>query len=222
MQQAIRIKDDIFFQVIIQRIAVENIGRTDHHQPLFRICYINKSIGHVDGGFLVFRLVGPGRVRGNCGGGGHVAGVFGANIKPLAQRRNGCGGNAFRKALVICKGNVKKPQALLAAGGIKILAAGLYGQNFWLHEEFRNIPPRVLVKVLKLAAFVQMLFVPLRIDNLVQGRANHSLRLVALGHYHGGKAMLAISHPAIATNKIREIGALHEKLGHDGVVIAIL
>ena len=52
--------------------------------------------------------------------------------------------------------------------------------------------------------------------------ADHRLRLLLLGHDHGGQAVTAGRHPAVTADEVDVAGAVHQELGHDGVVVVVL
>ena len=56
----------------------------------------------------------------------------------------------------------------------------------------------------------------------VQRAANHGLGLVALGDDDRGQAMISSGDPAVTTDKINIARSLHQKLGHDRIIVASL
>ena len=60
------------------------------------------------------------------------------------------------------------------------------------------------------------------IGDFVQRAADDRLRLLALGYFDRFKALFALGDPAILADEVDEIGALHQQLRHDGVVVVLL
>ena len=58
--------------------------------------------------------------------------------------------------------------------------------------------------------------------DLVQRAADDRLRLFALGDFDRFEALFARGDPAIRADEIDEVRALHQQLGHDGVVVVVL
>ena len=137
------------------------------------------------------------------------------HVELLADRRDRRGGDSFGKSFVVDKGDIEHAQAVVAAGGVEIFAAGLYLQNFRLAERVQNLLADVFAGVFfgvfQHAALLDEFSELVGIGKLVQRAADDGLRLVALGDFDSFQAVFALGHPAVAADEIDEVGALHQQ-----------
>ena len=162
------------------------------------------------------------RVRGHRRRRRDRGGVRRAHEEPLPQRRHGRRHDSLGEALVVNERDVEDAQARLAAGGVEVLAARLDREDLRPADALGDIAAGVLVRVFQLASSLKVLAEIVGISKLVQRAADDGLRLIALGDNDRSKAMVASGDPAVASDEIDVVRALHQKLGDDRVIVAVL
>ena len=119
--------------------------------------------------------------------------------------------------------DVEDAQAGLAAGGIEVFAARLDREDLRPAQAVGNVAARSAREHARACPCrLHMLAVIIGIGQPVQRAADDRLRLVALGDHDGRQPVVARRDPAIAPDEIDVVRPLHQKLGHDRVVVVVL
>ena len=225
-EQIVGIESHVALEEVVERIPVQKRAGADQDQALVLVGHVQIAI---HAGHLLLVVLRAMRARGVGGDGSRRSnrrGILRLDVEALPQGRYGGGRDSFRKGLVVDEGDVKHAQPSLAAGGIQIFAAGLQAQDLVLAEGVQDVVAdvfaRMLVGVPEDAAGLDVLAVIVGIGQGVQAAADDGLGLFPLGHLHGIQTAIAGGHPAIAADEVDEVRALHQELGHDGVVVFVL
>ena len=73
----------------------------------------------------------------------------------------------------------------------------------------------------ELSMVLEMFLKLIRKSHLMQRAADYCLRLLLFGDGHCKQAFFTSSHPAKSPYEIGEVGALHQQLGQDGVIVVV-
>ena len=127
---------------------------------------------------------------------------------------------------MVNKGDIKNAHSGLTAGGINIFAAQLSIQDFRFfvrtEDLLDDVVSRVLVSVFENSFVLDVFAVIVGVRQFVQETADDGLGFGLLGDNGGMQAVLSTSNPAVFSDKVHVVGAVHEQLGHDGIVVIIL
>ena len=155
-----------------------------------------------------------------------AVGVARRHEEPLAQRRNGRGGDPLRKSLVVDEGDVEHAQPAVAARGIQIFAAILHAKTSVVSNGLVTLSlmsrPECVCACCRMPPMLHVLLIVVGKRQRMQRAADDGLRLVALGDFDGRQPAVARRDPAIAADEIDVVRALHQELGHDRVVVVLL
>ena len=203
-------------QEVVARLAVRQRIDVGGDQPFLGIGDEGVIVNRVEGLLLVgfaHQLAGVARRMDRLAGRQHDAGgVFrrdGRIVSELGERR---GDYALRHALVGDAGDVIDAHSLAAFRHEKIFAAKLQapGDAGGVGIGFVEHPVPFLVRP-----------IPVRIGVFVQIAADDGLWFVIFRHLDGLDAAVA-ADPGVEADEVDEIGALQQKLRHDGVVVVLL
>src|ERR1700735_662812 len=145
-------------------------------------------------------------------GTGDRRGIFRADVKALAERRNRSGDGALGEILVINVRDVVHPEAAFAERGIEIFAAQLQIQNV----------AEVVVGLLQLAAARYVPLKILRVSDALQIAADDRGRLIVFGDDHSVESLRAIGDINVAAHEVQQVRALQQHLRHPGVVVVAI
>ena len=220
IQLPFRIKGQRTFEEIICGIAVEQRSHTrtltleirvaNDHQTFVFIRNIKEAVHQMDGLLFVLLAMRPQRIHSQSCRRRNRHGISGRQVEALSQRRNRSRHHALRNIFVIEIRDVEDAQSTLAHGGVKILAARL---------QIENLCSRVMVRFFQHAPAVDMLFVVIRIRNLLEIASDHCGRFVVFGNGHGFVSLVASGDKNVASHEIHEVRALQQQLRHPGVVV---
>ena len=158
-----------------------------------------------------------GRRRGDAGG----VGCF--YVELLAEWRHRCGRDPLGEALVVDEGDVEDAEALGAAGGVEIFAPHLHLEHLasleGTKQHVAHVAGLMVVGHLQHAVLGDMFAKIIRKRDPVELAADHRLRFLLFGDDHARQAARAEPDPGEFANEIRVVGALHQELGHDRVVV---
>ena len=224
-EDLIGIEHDIFIEEVVGRVAVEECSGTDHNETFVEVGGVEVGIHFCDGCFVVFRFVRASGIRGDCCGSGDVCGEGGFDIEALSDRRDGCSDDAFGEAFMFDEGDVIDPDSSVSAGGVAVFSADLEVENAvfssGVEELSADVVSGVFVGVVQQFSMMDMFCVSLGIDIVMHGTADDSLRFIAFGDSDSEQAMFSGGDPCITADEVHVVGALHEELRHEGVVVIV-
>ena len=221
-----RIERDLPLQEIVERVAIEQRAGPHHDEPFLEVRHVEVAVHRVHGALEVVGVVRPRRVGGRGGGRCHAGRIGGLHVKLLAQGGYRRRGDPLGEGLVIDEGDVEHPQAVGAAGGVEVFPTRLHLQHLALLEgierERHGVGGGMVMRFLQHAVVRDMLAEVIRKCDALEGTADHRLRLLLLGHDHARKPACSEAYPTVSADEIRVVGALHEQLRHDRVVVIVL
>lgn len=121
---------------------------------------------------------------------------------------------------------MSKTRSPLTAGGVEVLAASLQALDrvfaTRMSDTIGHIAAGMLMRVFQVAAVFDVLGVVIGVHDLVHRTADDGLRLCAFGDDDRFQTVFAGSNPAVLTDEIEIIRAMHQQLSHDGIVVFVL
>ena len=123
------------------------------------------------------------------------------------------------------EGYVIDSNTTVTAGCVTVFTTNLEVEDLMfasgVEELAADVVTGMFVCVVQFTVVMNVFFVALGVDIVVHGAADDGLWFVAFGDGDCEESMFAGGHPCIAADEVHVVGALHQQLSHECIVVIV-